>query len=349
MIDVIANVTAYGAIIALGVLGFRHGVFLALLSAMAVMSAFIAAVALAPISASSLESLGIGPASSLPLAYVAILAAVVIVARLAAGALLSDEDVRFRPDIDRFAGAAVGAFAGLILGGALLVGWSMCELPVGWRLNAPVMHLDSGARCLWMFVRWSQPDARSRDMMFQGDVTRDGGGQEKVRASEPFDDADRNWMRDATERFLDYDKNGDFTLDQEVTENPLGKQGMRDAGLVDRYWLSAWRTLRVLHRPHITSAEFNVTEQVARAGETIYKAEAVDADDGDELEYDLTASGDAMLLQIDAKTGDVRFTDVPVDPELKKVTFTVRVRDRSDLTDEHEVTITLRPPTASVP
>lgn len=347
IIDIAANLTAYGALAAMAAFGFRHGVFLALLSAFVVMTGFIVAVSLAPVSATYLESLGLETAFSLPVAYLLILATVLSIARVVAGAAISAEDVRFRPEIDRFGGAAIGAFAGLILGGGLLVGWSMCHLPAGWRLNAPAMHLDSGARCLWMFVRWIHADPEARGMMFQGNVA--GGGGKMIRASEPFDDADGDWEWDETERFLDYDKDGKFTMDQEVVDHPLGKADIRDTGLVDRYWLSAWRTLRVLHRPHITSAEYNASEQVARPGEVIYKAEAVDPDEGDELDYSLSPGADAMLLEIDPTTGEVRFGDGPVDPQLKKVRFTVLVKDRSGLRDEHEVQISLRPPAGAVP
>ena len=353
MIDVLANITAYGALVGMAAFGFRHGVFLALLSALTMMTGFIIAVAMAPAAASRLESFGVEAVYSLPIAYLLILAVVLSVARVIAGALLTDEDVRFHPDVERFGGAAVGAFAGLILGGTLLVGWSMCQLPAGWRLNAPVMHFDSGARCLWMFARWIHADPEARNMMFQGDVIPGKNDPkpagEAVLASEPFDDADGDWEWDESERFLDYDENKEFSLDQSVADHPLGKAGLREAGLADRYWLSAWRTLRVLHRPRITSAEFNASEQVARPGELIYKAEAVDPDEGDELAYSLSGEGDAALLQIDPKTGEVRFGEGPIDPETKKVCFTVMVKDRSSLSDDHKVEITLRPPSEAAP
>jgi hypothetical protein len=186
-------------------------------------------------------------------------------------------------------------------------------------------------------------------MLFQGNIVKKANGAGKViRASEPFDDANGNWTWDGNERFLDYDEDEKFTLDQEVVDGPLGKADVRDAGLIDRYWLSAWRTLRVLHRPRITSPEFNASEQVAQAGEVIYQAEAIDPDDEDKIHYSLSGGGDALLLQIDPEKGEVRFHDGPVDPELKKVTFTVLATDRSGLIDEHEVSITLRPPPSAL-
>jgi hypothetical protein len=354
--DIVGNTLAFGAIAAMAYFGFRHGLFLAVVSALVVLTGFFMAVALSPSLATHVESTGLSTAASLPVAYAAILFVILAVSRVAVGGIFTDEDVRFRPVVDRFGGAAVGALAGVMLGGALLVGWSMCELSHVWRLNAPAMSWDSGARCLWAFVRWLEPDEGKRKLLFQGNAAKEKVDKEKqanvankvIWASEPFDDADGSWTREENERFLDYDKDEKFTLDQEVVDGPHGKADVRDAGLIDRYWLSAWRTLRVLHRPRITSPEFNASEEVARAGELIYTAIAVDPDDEDKIQYSLSGGGDALLLQIDPDKGEVRFRDESVDPELKKVTFTVLATDRSGLIDEHEVSITLRPPPSAL-
>ena len=348
--DIVGNMLAFGAIAAIAFFGFRHGLFLAVVSALVVLTGFFMAVALSPSLAPHIESTGLSTAASLPAAYAAILFLILAVARVAIGGIFAEEDVRFRPVVDRFGGAAVGALAGVMLGGALLVAWSMCELSHVWRFNAPAMSWDSGARCLWAFGRWLEPDVERRKVLLNGNVAKDekaNGVNKIIRASEPFDDANGNWTRDENEQFLDYDKDGKFTLDQEVVDDLHGKADVRDAGLIERYWLSAWRTLRVLHRPRITSPEFNANEEVARAGELIYTAVAVDPDDEDKIQYSLSAGGDALLLQIDPDKGEVRFCDESVDPELKKVAFTVLATDRSGLLDEHEVSIALRPPPSS--
>jgi len=341
--DVVADVLAFGAIAALATFGFRHGLFLAVVSALAVLTAFAAGVTLAPCVAQQLEAIGTSALSSLAVAYLVILCFMLVLVRLAVGGILTDEDARFHPLVDRFGGAAAGAFAGLILGGALLVGWSMCELPAGWRLNAPAMRWDSGATCLWALVRWLEPDSEKRNLFFQGDGGAKANGAKVILASEPFADADGDWQWDADESYLDYDENGKFTIDQEVHDHPHGSVDIRDAGLAERYWLSAWRTLRVLHRPRITSGAFNLAEATARAGETIYLATADDPDEQDEIEFTVTGE-DAALLDIDQKTGEVRFVHEGIDPDRKKSRFTVVATDRSDLSDRLDVEITLRPP-----
>ena len=341
--DIVATILAFGAIIGMAMFGFRHGLFLAVVSALAVLTAFAAGVTLAPSVAQQLESFGASASISLAAAYLAILAVVLALSRLAVGGILTDEDVRFRPLVDRFGGAAAGAFAGLILGGTLLVGWSMCELPVGWRLNARAMRWDSGARCLWALVRWLEPDSGKRSLVFRGAATEKVSGDKVILASEPFDDADGDWQWDESEPYLDYDKNERFTIDQEVVDHPHGKADIRDVGLAERYWLSAWRTLRVLHRPQITSGAFNLTEATARGGELIYQATAKDPDEQDEIKFTVTGE-DAALLQIDPKTGEVRFVAEGIEPDRKKVSFTVVATDRSNLSDTLDVEIALRPP-----
>ena len=350
VIDLVADVLACTAVVALAVAGFRYGLFLAVVTSLIVFTAFVTSLALAPGLATHLELVGLPAVFLLPAAYFAILLATCGVARVAVGGAVVEGDVRFRRLVDRVGGLVAGGFAGMLLGGALLVGWSMCEMPAGSRLNAPATKMDLGARLVWSFVRLLVSDENARLLLFSGDPIHPGGAGVVLRASEPFDDADGDWMWDENELYLDLDHNKEFTIDQQVTDLPQGKPGTRDIGLSDRYWLSAWRAIRVLHRPQIAPPVINGPVPVAQAGAVIYRTAAADPDPQDKLRYRLQTGrdGDESLLQIDPETGEVRFCDEPIDPTLKKVSFVVVATDRSELRDEQKVTIPLQPPAEEV-
>lgn len=347
-IDLVGDGLQLAAVIGMVGLGFRQGFFVAVLSTLIVLTAAMAGVALAPGVASHLELLGVPGRLTLPVAYFALLALVVTAGRLAVGAAVAEDDVRFRPLPDRVGGVLVGAFGGMLLAGVMLVGWSMCEVPGAMRSASPSMTMDSGARLIWSAVRLMDSGDASRGLRIHGDRLAQGGAGKIVRASEPFADVNDDWKRGEDEPFLDYDRNGVFTVDQPVVDLPQGKPDVRDASLLDRYWLSSWKHMRALHRPQITSSAVGQAPGPTEAGAVIYQARATDVDEHDKLVFQLDTGedDDASLLQIDPETGDVRFRDQTIDQSLEAVGFTVVVTDRSDLSAEQKVLVTLNPPPA---
>jgi hypothetical protein len=350
-------VLAFGPIAAMAVFGFRHGVFQAVVAVLAILTGLFAGLACAPSLEMRLGWVGVSPGIALPAAYLLVFFLTVGAAWAAVWYGIEEEDVRPEPRFDHFGGAAVGFGAGVLLGGALLVGWSMCELPQEWRTpSRPDNWGNSGAWCLYAFSNWLHSDAERASFVLLGDkVFGAEAAQPKaapaklLRASEPFNDTDGDWKRSENERFLDYDGDEKWTVDVKVDDHSSGKVDVRDPGLIDRFWLSAWRTLRVLHHPRITSQTYNPLQVVARSGEEIYQVTAIDSDDDDTLQFSLSPGADAALLRIDPAKGNVRFHDEAVDSSLKKVTFTVVVTDRSGLTDEREVVISFLPITVTPP
>lgn len=350
-VDLVGDGLQLVALVAMAGFGFRHGFFLALLSALVVVTAAMAGVSLAPGLASHLELMGMPARVTLPAAYFSLLALVGTLGRLAVGAALTDEDMRFRPMTDRVGGVLAGAFAGMLLGGALLVGWSMCEVPGTLRAETPSMHGDSGTRLIRAMLKLAGSDEASRLLLLDGDPWSRGSDGKVIRASEPFADVNDDWKRDEHEPYLDHDRNGAFTMDQPVVDLPQGTPDTRDAGLLDRYRLSAWRNLRVLHRPQVTSPSAGQAPGATEPAAAVHQVRAADVDAHDKLVFRLKTGedDDEPLLQIDPDTGDVRFRDQEIDPSLEAVGFTVVVTDRSGLTDEQKVLVTLNPPPTDPP
>lgn len=348
-IDLVGDGLWLAALMVMVGFGFRYGFFLAVLSALIVVTAAMAGVGLSPGLASHLELMGMPARVTLPAAYFALLALVVVLGRLALGAVLTEEDVRFRPLADRVGGVLFGAFAGMLLGGALLVGWSMCEVPGSLRAESPSMQGDSATRLIAAMLRLVESNDASRRIRLDGDPWARGSDGKVIRASEPFADVNDDWKRDEHEPYLDHDGNGSFTVDQPIVDLPEGTPDVRDAGLLDRYRLSAWRSLRVLHRPRITSPSAGQAPGATEPAAAVHQVRAADVDAHDKLVFRLKTGedDDEPLLQIDPDTGDVRFRDQEVDPSLEAVGFIVVVTDRSGLTDEQKVLVTLNPPSVT--
>lgn len=340
----VADALALGAMVSMAAFGFYHGLFQATVAALVVFTAMVAGVALAPGMAGWLTSLDCPVSAAMPLGFFVILVVVLGAARIVIGAVIREDDVRYSGVVDRVLGTIMGGVAGVLLGSALLVGWSMCELPVGYRLNAPAMKMDLGVRALWMFVRTVVPDPEERERLFHGDVFREESDPRarrgvRLRASEPFDDIDGDWMHDDSEPYLDYNRDKSFTKDQVVIDRSGGRPGTRDIGLVDCYWLSAWRTIRVIHAPAITSPAI-IPAAVGDAGD-LCRIEAHDPDEGDMLRYEIRKhmDDDEPLVEIDAADGGVRLRDPEANVAGRQLRFNVVVTDRSGLKDERTVTV----------
>jgi hypothetical protein len=346
---VLADLVSVVSILGMGLFGFRYGLFLATVVGLLVLSGFLGAVALAPVGARWLESMDCPVGYSLPASYFLILAAVLGAGRLLVGTFVEEDDVRLSPLVDQILGVAVGLMSGALVGGAIFVGWSMCDLPRVLQLYPQSMRFDTGSRALWTFVRCVEADRHERERMYQGDVWRQPADAlatgPVLRASEPFDDADGDWMHDESERYLDYDRSGSFTRDQLVFDHSGGVSGRRDIGVIDSYWLSSWRHPRVMHAPRITSSRNAAVAADEVADGVIYIAVAEDPDAGDELKYSLKQNEDdeARLLTIGPQNGVVRLRGSELDPAIQNLRFCVVVSDRSGIAAEQEVNVAVEP------
>lgn len=322
-------------------LGYRFGLFLATVVGLVLLAGFLGAVALAPAGAAFLQSFDCPPAHALAVSFWAVFGLAAAACRFGIGEVVQEDDVRFRGPIDKVGGLVVGGFVGGLVAGAILVGWSMWDLPRGLKADATAMKMDAGARLLRTFARSVTGDPQARARLLEGDLDR-GGRDEGLLVSEPFDDADGNWQHDGKEPYLDLDRSGSFTSAAPVVEPAAGSGPRRTVGLLEAYWLGAWRTARVLSTPRLTTPA-RVEADTRGAGRPLCRVAAADADEGDTLTFGIIPreGDDAKLVEIDPATGDVTLHDSEVGTERQTVRFTVKVADRSGLSDTQEITVTL--------
>ena len=322
-------------------LGYRYGLFLATVIGLVLLAGFLAALALAPAGAAFLQSFDCPPAHALAASFCVVFGLAAAACRFGIGEVVQEDDVRFRGAIDKVGGLVVGGFVGGLVAGAILVGWSMWELPRGLKADGTAMKMDAGARLLRTFARCLHSDPQARARLLDGDLER-GGRDEGLLVSEPFDDADGDWLRGDQEPYLDLDRSGSFTAAAPIVEPAAGSGPRRTVGLLAAYWLGAWRTARVLTTPRLTTPA-RVEADTRGAGRPLFRVTAADADDGDTLTFGIIPreGDDAKLVEIDPATGEVTLHDSEVGTERQTVRFTVKVTDRSGLWATQEIIVAL--------
>jgi hypothetical protein len=322
-------------------LGYRYGLFLATVIGLVLLAGFLAALALAPAGTAFLQSFDCPPAHALAASFCVVFGLAAAACRFGIGEVVQEDDVRFRGAIDKVGGLVVGGFVGGLVAGAILVGWSMWDLPRGLKADATAMKMDAGARLLRTFARSVTGDPQARARLLDGDLER-GGRDEGLLVSEPFDDADGDWLRGDQEPYLDLDRSGSFTAAAPIVEPAAGSGPRRTVGLLAAYWLGAWRTARVLTTPRLTTPA-RVEADTRGAGRPLFRVTAADADDGDTLTFGIIPreGDDAKLVEIDPATGEVTLHDSEVGTERQTVRFTVKVTDRSGLWATQEIIVAL--------
>ena len=342
---------------ALAIHGWYRGAFLATITGLQIVGSFVAALALALPVSGILESLGCPAAQAPATAYALVFGVGVLAVRMLVGATVPDGAFRLAPLIDQFAGVVLGAASGLALGGALLVGWSMADVPAWTRLDNTHQPLDSGTRMLRTFARIAGRGPGGPGLLLEGDRPARAGDAGVVSASEPFADIDGDGRRDGgadagpdAEPYLDVDRDGAFTATLEWFDSD--GDGRWTAGLRDCYRLADWRRIRVLHAPVIESAAEAEVLENSPPEEPVYAARARDAD-GDAITYALERvadadagtepeAGSAPDVVIDPATGVVTLAE-PADFERTKwISFVVVATDATGLAARKTVRVRVR-------
>jgi hypothetical protein len=362
----VGNLLMLAAVAGMAAFGFKHGLFLAVLYGLAGLATLLVSLGLGEGVASLLTAVDVPAAYALPVGVGLMAGGAAVGMRLAIGAAVPEGTLRFSPVIDAVGGVLVGALAGLILGGTLLVVLDVMPIPEAYRIGASQKRNDIGATMLRTLARFVEPDAAARQVLLEGEPpAADGTGG--VVCSELFVDANGNGLYDGdgetAERHLDHDDSGGFTSRAPFIDT--NQNGVRDIGLLERYRLGAWQKLRVMHHPTITSSALVELPAFLKDGQEVYKATATDLDPGDTIVFALRESGSAAeattdeaaatggdaaatgepAFTIDSASGSVTITGVErFMREGKPVTILVVATDAQGLTDEKSVTIKYRGP-----
>ena len=158
-----------GVVLALVAFGVQNGLFLAVLTGMQALLALVFALAFADPLAALLTTFELPIVYAFPAAFGLLLVGTAVATRLAMGGYVPAEVVRFAPIIDKLGGALVGAVAGIILAGTLLIACSIAPVPEAFRLDGSTLGYDMGTRVLRTFARCVEPDDAKRAVLLDGE------------------------------------------------------------------------------------------------------------------------------------------------------------------------------------
>jgi hypothetical protein len=254
------DLAAIAVVIAMALVGMKSGLFVGTLWGMTALVAVIAGLAGLD-RVSDLLRMADVPPVWLPATSFFLTAAVVAVGfRLAVGAMVDEDEVRFPPLVDTLGGLAVGGLGGLIAAGGLQLALSMAPLPAWAGRIDPRKQLDLGSPLLECFARWATADPVQREVVLRGEpglkfdptaaVKPPANPQEELerklnpwKTSEVFADTNLNGGCEEDEEFIDSDGDGKFSLMTET--NDLNGNRLRDIGLLERYRLGPGLTVSV--------------------------------------------------------------------------------------------------------
>lgn len=350
-----------GLVLAMAAYGAHFGLFLAVLAGMHALVSLVVALAFAEPLAALLTGLEVPGAYAFPAAFGGLFVGVAAAIRLAVGGFVPAEAVRFTPAIDKGGGGLIGALAGLVLAGAVLIAFSIMPLPAALRIDGAALRFDAGARLLKTFARCVEPDEAKRDLLVQGEqpaLSAPAGGPS---CSELFADKNGNDEFDDGEPYVDADGNGSFTVQLPYID--ANANGRRDVGIIEAYRLGAWRNAKVLNAPTIDSpATVDVPAEVSE-GDVVYQIAAIDMDPSDTLTYGMRidrqqpAGGQAKgddpdggnhadyhdtdLLSVDKASGAIKMADPHgfLARKPKQLKIVVVVTDKHGLKSEKAVTL----------
>jgi hypothetical protein len=176
-----------GVVLAMVAFGVQHGLFLTVLTGMQALLALVVALAFADPLAAVLTTFELPGVYTFPAAFGLLLIGTAAATRLAMGGYVPADVVRFAPMIDKLGGGLVGAVAGIIIAGTLLIACSIAPIPEAFRLDGSALRYDMGTRMLRTFARCVEPNDAKRDVLLDGEP---GSVPEPVVVAKPEADGD---------------------------------------------------------------------------------------------------------------------------------------------------------------
>ena len=354
------DVIVVGLVLALIAYGYHFGLFLAVLAGMHALVSIVVALAFAEPLAGLLAGMEVPAAYALPAAFGTLLLGTAVAIRLAVGGYVPADRVRFTPTIDKVGGGLMGALAGLVLAGAVLIAFSVLPLPETLRIEGPRLRFDVGTRLLGTFARCVGQNEDAQDLLLVGEPPDAKAPLGGPSCSELFADRNANDEFDDGEPYLDADGNGSFTIQLPYVDK--NGNGRREVGLVERYRLGAWRNATVFYAPAIDSADTADVPAEVTEGDVVYQIVALDIDPNDTFTYGMRmgqqppATGaqkgepadyqENDFLSIDKATGAIKMADSHgfTTRKAKELRIVVVATDRHGLKAEKPVTLKRKPP-----
>ena len=181
----LGDLIVIGLVLGLGFFGGTSGLFIATVTAMHALITFVMALGFAQPFAGLLVSLDMPPMFAFPAAFGILAVGTAVALRLLIGHYVRADAVEFEPIIEKVGGGLLGAVAGIIVAGTLLVALSIMPLPESFRIDGTALRFDVGSGMLRTLARVAVPDPAQRKILLEGDaVSTDGDGWKLVAVDE---------------------------------------------------------------------------------------------------------------------------------------------------------------------
>ena len=152
----------------LAAFGYRHGLFLATLSGLAVLVSLVVALAASGVLAELVVSLGCPEPYAVATVFGLVFGGCLVGARLLVGATVPENAVRLPPLFDAGGGLLVGSVAGLAAAGGGLIGLSTIPRPADYHIEGKALRFDCGRMMLETYAACLGADpARRQDLVRQ--------------------------------------------------------------------------------------------------------------------------------------------------------------------------------------
>ncbi len=270
-----ADLITFAIIGLLAWLGSRYGLFLATVWGLQALATVVLAFALTDRVDGLLAWAGMHDGSEFgmiwrqSIAFVTSLAVVAIAARVAIGSAIKEGATNYPPLVDLVGGGVVGALAGSVVAGILQVALALAPLPawaafdhskVGWDLGKGIIELVAKCAPLSKDDLATMMDGEPGFPVEKAELEKPPAAPvdpnqppvEKIELpqwSEVFADINWNQKWDEGEKYIDADKNGEFSW--VLRSNDRNTSKTRDIGLRERYTLGPWVTVRTLEKQEV--------------------------------------------------------------------------------------------------
>jgi len=234
MSSLIADFIAIGPIIFFAFQGFSNGLFWSAYLTVQVLVPLTLALSLFDSLGGLLTAASLAPETAVFVAFALLFFGGWIGLRQLGVSLFPEDGIQTYRFVDKAGGGLVGAFAGVVLGGALLIAWSMSPLNPSLKPEVAKLRFNAGEQLIMRFAKLNE-SAGDKVLALAGEPY--DAEQTKVGA-EPFLDRNGNETWEEGEPYVDVNEDEQYTAEFPYADRNGNDE--RDMGVLEMYRVGKW-------------------------------------------------------------------------------------------------------------
>ena len=234
MSSLVADFIAIGPIIFFAFQGFSNGIFWGAYLAVQVLVPVTLALSFFDSLGGLLTATGLPPEKAVFVAFALLFFGGWIGLRQLGVSLFPEDGIQTYKFVDKPGGALVGALAGVVLGGALLIAWSMSPLNPSLKPDVDKLRFDAGKRLIMTFAGLNS-SAGDKVLALVGEPFAE---ESDKMGAEPFLDRNGNTTWEEGEPHVDVDDDEQYSAQFPYSDK--NGNGERDMGVLEMYRMGKW-------------------------------------------------------------------------------------------------------------